>query len=357
VTAGPFKGKHGICYGINADGLVRVLLDDGKCIICFSKDSLRLTAGEVNPRRSRDLTTQLAASPAQGQLRLVVAGLMGSGKSTLCRMLGHLLGGVWINQDEFSSRGKGAKKAFLAEIKRVAADTTIPVLIVDKINTMRQHRFDILKSMQCENHGNAVFVQLAHPKDAAGSFKNQSRLCISRIQGRGHNHRTLMGDDPKLKQILNMTVKGIEPMADDEMERFAGNFVVDMTLPAKKLLMTVLCQLGNAGFLCSFDVEGLSMQNRLSEAFSINQTAEAKLKVADEAAKTKEKAPGDGAKQQTTSGKKSKTSKQASDGEPQKAKEKQPLLWAVDLDGDSSDAVRALWNDLSTSAPIAHFSS
>lgn len=236
VTAGAFKGKRGVCCGINADGLVRVILDDGKCIICLSKDFLRLTAGEADHQaRLRDLTTELAANPEKGQLRLVVAGLMGSGKSTLCRMLAHLLGGVWINQDEFSSKGKGAKKAFLAEIKRVAADATIPIMIVDKINTMRQHRVDILESMQSDRQGNAVFVQLAHPKDTPGSFENQSRMCICRIQARGQNHRTLMGDDPKLQQILNMTVKGVEPMADDEMKRFGGHFYVDMTLPQPNL--------------------------------------------------------------------------------------------------------------------------
>merc|ERR1740123_2040058 len=102
------------------------------------------------------MDTALAIQPAKRalardvrrQLRLIVGGLMGSGKSTLCRMLAHLLGGVWINQDEFSHKGKGAKKAFLAEIKSVAKDKKVPVLIVDKINTMRQHRQEILEQMQ-----------------------------------------------------------------------------------------------------------------------------------------------------------------------------------------------------------------
>jgi len=87
----------------------------------------------VSGRRVREV---LPAEKALGrdvrrQLRLVVAGLMGSGKSTLCRMLAHLLGGKWVNQDEFSHRGKGAKKAFLEEIEREAQDKKIPVLIVD----------------------------------------------------------------------------------------------------------------------------------------------------------------------------------------------------------------------------------
>ena len=81
------------------------------------------------------------------QLRLVIGGLMGSGKSTICRMLRHLFKGCWINQDEFSHLGKGAKKAFLAAIEKAAADETVPVLLVDKINTMKQHREEIVHAM------------------------------------------------------------------------------------------------------------------------------------------------------------------------------------------------------------------
>jgi len=90
---------------------------------------------------------------------------MGSGKSTLCRMLAHLLGGYWVNQDEFAHRGKQAKRAFLEEVEKEAQDKKIPVLIVDKINTMRQHRREILDAMQSGVSGDVVFVQMVHPKD------------------------------------------------------------------------------------------------------------------------------------------------------------------------------------------------
>ena len=91
------------------------------------------------------------------QLRLVVAGLMGSGKSTICRMLRHLFQGCWINQDEFSHLGKGAKKAFLAAIEKAAADETVPVLLVDKINTMKQHREEIVNAMNRGKPGASSF--------------------------------------------------------------------------------------------------------------------------------------------------------------------------------------------------------
>ena len=91
------------------------------------------------------------------QLRLVVAGLMGSGKNTICRMLTHLFQGCWINQDEFSHLGKGAKKAFLAAIEKAAADETVPVLLVDKINTMKQHREEIVNAMNRGKPGASSF--------------------------------------------------------------------------------------------------------------------------------------------------------------------------------------------------------
>ncbi|CAE8593022.1 unnamed protein product, partial [Polarella glacialis] len=99
----------------------------------------------------------------QKQLRLIVGGLMGSGKSTVCRMLRHLLGGVWVNQDEFAHLKKGAKTAFLAEIQRACGDANVSVVLVDKINTQKQHRREILDAMSKGGGRDAVFVQIRHP--------------------------------------------------------------------------------------------------------------------------------------------------------------------------------------------------
>ena len=48
-------------------------------------------------------------------------------------------------QDEFAHLKRGARAAFLAEIQRAAADGSVPILLVDKINTMKQHRGEILE--------------------------------------------------------------------------------------------------------------------------------------------------------------------------------------------------------------------
>merc|ERR1712151_481334 len=129
---------------------------------------------------------------ARRQLRIVVGGLMGSGKSTVCRMLAELLDGVWLNQDEFAHKGKGAKNAFHAAVKEAAKDTKIPVLIVDEINTQKMHRMGIVDAMNGGAAGDVVFVQIAHPSDVSGKLDHQLQLCLERIRSRGAGHRTLM---------------------------------------------------------------------------------------------------------------------------------------------------------------------
>lgn len=211
------------------------------------------------------------------QLRFVVGGLMGSGKSTLCRMLAKLLGGVWVNQDEFSHQGKGAKRAFLCEITREAEDKKIPVLIVDKINTMRQHRREILEAMHCGVSGDIVFIQMVHPSDKPGRLNHQRDLCLARIRARGEGHRTLMGNDPKLESILRMTVGGAEPVSEEELALFAAHFTVDMTLPPTQSTMQLLSDLDSEGLLGRFHLDELVTMNRLEEALSFTQAAEHEL--------------------------------------------------------------------------------
>merc|ERR1719277_2528048 len=192
-------------------------------------------------------------------------------------MLAHLLEGVWINQDEFSHRGKGAKKAFLTEISSVAKDKKVPVLIVDKINTMRQHRQDILEAMQKGASGDVVFVQLAHPLDEPGSLKHQMQLCLARIRARGDGHRTLMGSDPKLQGILRMAASGSEPMLPQELEAYLERFVVDVTLPPAEAMLKLLATFDECGLLGRFNVDELVTQARVEEALRASLSKEEEM--------------------------------------------------------------------------------
>eukprot|EP00811_Abedinium_folium_P003175 NODE_1291_length_2533_cov_5.803408.p1 GENE.NODE_1291_length_2533_cov_5.803408~~NODE_1291_length_2533_cov_5.803408.p1 ORF type:complete len:653 (+),score=227.38 NODE_1291_length_2533_cov_5.803408:369-2327(+) len=256
------------------------------------------------------------------QLRLIVGGLMGSGKSTLCRTIAHMLGGTWVNQDEFAHKGRGAKKAFLAEIERDASDDRVPVLLVDKINTMRQHRREILDAMQRGVAGDVVFVQMHHPDDPPNRLDNMLKLCVQRIHGRGEGHRTLMGSDPKLQNILRMTAGGVEPMDQDELSRYAGSLSVDVTLPPAQSVMQVLTDLDANGLLGRFHLHELVTQDRVEEAIQMARAAEEELK------KTSAPAPAAGKK---------------------KAAKPPPLwYWVLDFNEDETNRIRAFWESHST---------
>lgn len=211
------------------------------------------------------------------QLRLVVAGLMGSGKSTVCRMLSDLLEGQWVNQDEFSHLKKGAKRAFLEEIKRVSGNSRVPVLIVDKINTMVQHRAEILDAMSGGVPGDVVFVQIAHPDDSPGSLRHQLELCLARIRSRGEGHRTLMGTDPKLESILKMAAGGAQKMDAAELSRFTAHFNLNMTVPPTQSIMQLLADLDNHSLLGRFHVDELVTQERLEKALQVTMQVEKSL--------------------------------------------------------------------------------
>merc|ERR1712232_1634 len=178
-------------------------------------------------------------------------------------MLEHLLDGMWVNQDEFSHLRKGAKRAFIDEIEREAQDRKVPVLIVDKINTQRQHRREILDAMQSGVSGDVVFVQMVHPLDAPNRLDNMVKLCLQRIGQRGEGHRTLMASNPKLRSILTMTAGGVEPMLGDELHRYAARITVDVTQEPRQAVMQVLADVDHNNLLGRFSLDDLVTKSRL----------------------------------------------------------------------------------------------
>ncbi|CAJ1416803.1 unnamed protein product [Effrenium voratum] len=247
------------------------------------------------------------------QLRLVVGGLMGSGKSTICRMLRDLLEGTWINQDEFSHLGKAAKKAFLAAISKAAGDESVPVLLVDKINTMKQHREEIVDAMCKGRAGDVVFIQIKHPADGFNRWDQTLRLCEKRIAQRGEGHRTLKANNAQLRVILQRTAKGVEPMDQQEMSHFKGILTVDMTQNSLPQVSRLISDLDELDVLGS-DVEPLLREERLLQALQAAQKLERELAAASGPPDDKEK----------------------------KQKKPRPLwYWAVKLAADSSEQLMA----------------
>jgi len=250
------------------------------------------------------------------QLRLVIGGLMGSGKSTICRMLRYLFEGTWINQDEFSHLGKGAKKAFLAAIKKAAADESIPVLLVDKINTMKQHRAEIVDAMNSGKPGHLVFIQVKHPADGADvqRWDHTLRLCESRIAKRGEGHRTLKGKTPNLRMILQSTVKSAEALDKDEIAKFCGILTIDMTQSSVLQVMRLISDLDELDVLDHFDVDSLLSEGQLLQALEAAKKLEREL-------------AGD-----------------AAEDKPKKEKKPQPLwYWALRLERPSVEKLLQSW--------------
>ncbi|CAE7328030.1 unnamed protein product [Symbiodinium sp. CCMP2456] len=214
------------------------------------------------------------------QLRLVIGGLMGSGKSTICRMLRHLLQGTWINQDEFSSQ-KNAKKAFLKAIAEAAADDAVAVLLVDKINTERQHRSGIVQEMRKGRPGDIVYVQIKHPDDATDRWENTLSWCESRIARRGSGHRTLMADNPQLRSILQRTAQAAEPLSKEEARNFAATLRVNMVQTSIVQVMKLLQDLDEVGLLePRFELASLLQEHRLLQAQDAANRAEWELAAA-----------------------------------------------------------------------------
>jgi len=236
-------------------------------------------------------------------------------------MLRHLLGGQWVNQDEFADKKKGAKKAFLAEIERVARDKSIPVLLVDKINTMRQHRREIREAMDRGQAGDICLIQLRHPDDEPGQWRRAIDLCQDRIQGRGSAHRTLKGDEPKLRSILEMTAKGAEEMADEEQSWFKAQISANMTLDPVPLAMQVLSELDSAGLLVGYDIDDLLSEHRIMEALEAAKAGETALATAP-------------------------------NGAVAQKKPRSVWLWELELDQEACATVSRLWDEVSDGRPL-----
>lgn len=244
-----------------------------------------------------------------------------------------------MNQDEFSHRGRGAKKAFLAEIERAAGRADVPALLVDKINTMRQHRQEILKAMQSGGIGHTALIQFVHPQDPAGQWDHAMALCESRIKDRGRGHRTLMGDEPKLREILRNTVAGVQAMEQEEMGAYVARIDVDMTQEPVTVASMVISALFDHGLLPSFDPDELLSNRALHTAMQAALETETGLAAGA--------TPANGSAAAQVLAAKAKPSK-ANKAKPSKANKERPpaplWIWVLELDSRSCEALRVLWD-------------
>mmetsp|Transcript_21176 Transcript_21176/g.47776 ORF Transcript_21176/g.47776 Transcript_21176/m.47776 type:complete len:589 (-) Transcript_21176:2-1768(-) len=228
---------------------------------------------------SRATTRTMEALAPSPPLHILGRGLPGSGKSTVFRMLKHLLGGEWVNQDEFSAiNPKKGKSLFEGKLKQIGKKSDVPLVLVDKINTQTQHRRGIRQALG-NDKADVVLVELLHPGDEGALGMNALQLCCERIGARGESHRTLFPDEAEgiLHRILN---DAEERIPDEERGSYKAVIVVDITLSPQDMVRQLLQQLF-ASNLPSMGrwryLQGGIPDSQLEEAYAATQAEETKI--------------------------------------------------------------------------------
>lgn len=160
----------------------------------------------------------VACSGANSAACVVVSGIPGSGKSTLCRLLcGAFEDSAWFNQDNYVS-SRNAKMAFLQSLKnglQIALRQRSALVCVDKVNLQKAHRQDILKQAQdagwMENGGILLLCEL--------TTNDIMEHCMSRIESRGAAHKSLK-PSKELKAILEQHSDNYQPPDKEELQVF-----------------------------------------------------------------------------------------------------------------------------------------
>ncbi|CAE7438604.1 RTCA [Symbiodinium sp. CCMP2592] len=242
--------------------------------LCRHRPLLETEAPEVWLQKVREQLPSLAfgslpkATPDQraededvALVVVLVRGLQGSGKSSLCRGMRELLGGDWVNQDEVAAamgkKGRSPKEEFLKVLTAAAARPNIRYLFVDKIHTLKQHRDEVagavcqgfLQRSTQEGRMVLALLNLCHPEDEEGEFSNAADVCTARIAGRGLSHLSLVPQATDATAVVLSAGESAEVLTDEEKCQFDVYADLDMRLPQQALLQSALSKLCFAGLL------------------------------------------------------------------------------------------------------------
>jgi len=205
---------------------------------------------------------------------ILVSGLHGCGKSALCNILWEVLGGTWLNYDDFACghAGKNLRQAFATEVRATLTkalaqanrDRKLHVVVVDRSNTLKAHRGDLLqelKRLQWRKRGcKALLVDFTHPGDIFGygadgqlskRYSEQHvSLCIGRIEERGLAHPSLY-PSPKLRAMLQSAAQAANAPTPDEVTQFDGRVSVNVLQAPPEAARAVLDELRSRGWVPS----------------------------------------------------------------------------------------------------------
>ncbi|KAF4672168.1 hypothetical protein FOL47_000819 [Perkinsus chesapeaki] len=200
------------------------------------------------------------------QVVVVARGLQGSGKSTAMRAAATLLGGIWLNQDEFRSPSKGggnAKGKFLDKLSWCTHYGDPQYIMVDRINTQYRHRSDIYNAIYpCKGeYPELIYIQWVHPDDekeeegGGGGKANGGDMspfdpikgrkyfdvCAKNVRNRHGKHRSI-DRYADIDFILGTTASQAEPITKEEMSHFSVAKLcgIDVTLDRKGMVRRIL---------------------------------------------------------------------------------------------------------------------
>ncbi|CAJ1428900.1 unnamed protein product, partial [Effrenium voratum] len=228
---------------------------------------------------------EVSGSEAVSLTAVLVRGLQGSGKSTLCRALAQLTGGEWINQDEVAAGGgrRSAKELFLKAVQAAAARSDVRFLFVDKIHTLKQHRDDVVAAVNSGFQARSglrtgrvalVLLNLCHPEDEEGEYHKAAEVCCARIAARGLGHLSLLPQAVDAREVVLGAGEDAEVLTDEEKCGFELCSDLDLRDPPLLMLQAGLARLQEAGVL---PASASSASERLGEAVEAARQHELQL--------------------------------------------------------------------------------
>jgi hypothetical protein len=153
-----------------------------------------------------------------------------------------------------------------------------PVLIADRINTLRAHRADVFTSMKTVGIRVVVMWELS-VKDA-----------IARIKERKFGHKTI-GPDANVGMIVGRTAKEFQPLQADEIGIYNIRKVIvirdAICLSREQIVKTVLMELSEIPELKPLELERITDED-INRALSQTMEREKSISIANKVASTKQ---------------------------------------------------------------------
>eukprot|EP00435_Cladocopium_sp_Y103_P042083 s99_g11.t1 len=245
---------------------------------------------------------------------IVLSGMRGSGKTTLCSVLQKVIGGEHIHFDEITKTWPSQRRAFQSSLKKAltkslsatksekrskglsgtsprevdeSEDPLAPkklsnegdkLVYVDRTHLQSNQRVDIIavlqklrwRQRQCRtlllefNHSSDVFGYGADGQLSKRFSQNHITLCAERIEARGSAHPVLRPSG-KLQGVLRKEAKAAEPPSPAELRNFDARLSLEVADSPVQQALAVVKELKRLGWLTiAFDSDALSLQVELA---------------------------------------------------------------------------------------------